>query len=300
MDDVERAIVGTAYKRHGKQNAILRGLDIAGPKLRGYIQQAKRIAKDNTLIVHCWRGGMRSGFLSWLLEFYGFKVFVLKGGYKSFRKCMLDEISKERNIQVLGGPTGSGKTEILHAIRSQGNQVLDLEGLAHHKGSSFGALGETAPPSQEMFENEIGLELIQSDAQKILWVEDESRLIGNKVIPQALWDQMRSAKVWYLDIPFEVRLDYIVKMYGVFPVEALMDATQRIEKRIGPQQTKEALQALRDGDLRKGLFYSLVYYDKAYRHKTDQRTKESVFLVSSDVVDAERNAQLILSAQNKI
>jgi tRNA 2-selenouridine synthase len=103
-----------------------------------------------------------------------------------------------------------------------------------------------------------------------------------------------------LDIPFEVRLDYIVKMYGVFPVEALMDATQRIEKRIGPQQTKEALQALRDGDLRKGLSYSLVYYDKAYRHKTDQRTKESVFLVSSDVVDAERNAQLILSAQNKI
>jgi tRNA 2-selenouridine synthase len=125
-------------------------------------------------------------------------------------------------------------------------------------------------------------------------------LIGNKVIPQALWDQMRSAKVCYLDIPFEVRLDYIVKMYGVFPIEALMDATQRIEKRIGPQQTKEALQALRDGDLRKGLSYSLVYYDKAYRHKTDQRTKESVFLVSSDVVDAERNAQLILSAQNNI
>jgi tRNA 2-selenouridine synthase len=79
-----------------------------------------------------------------------------------------------------------------------------------------------------------------------------------------------------------------------------MDATQRIEKRIGPQQTKEALKALRDGDLCKGLSYSLVYYDKAYRHKTDQRTKESVFLVSSDVVDAERNAQLILSAQNKI
>lgn len=300
MDDVERAIVGTAYKRHGKQNAILRGLDIAGPKLRGYIQQAKRIAKDNTLIVHCWRGGMRSGFLSWLLEFYGFKVFVLKGGYKSFRQRMLEEIGKNRKLHVLGGPTGSGKTEILQAFRSQGIQVLDLERLAHHKGSSFGALGETTPPSQEMFENEIGLTLMQSDPEKVLWVEDESRLIGNKVIPQFLWEQMRLSPVWYLDIPFEVRLDYIVKMYGVFPAEELINATQRIEKRIGPQQTKEALQALVDGDIRGGLFYSLVYYDKAYRHKTEQRTKESITIVSSSVVNAEQNASLILNHQKNM
>ncbi len=300
MDDVERAIVGTAYKRHGKQNAILRGLDIAGPKLRGYIQQAKRIAKDNTLIVHCWRGGMRSGFLSWLLEFYGFKVFVLKGGYKSFRQRMLEEIGKNRKLHVLGGPTGCGKTEILQAFRSQGIQVLDLERLAHHKGSSFGALGETTPPSQEMFENEIGLTLMQSDPEKVLWVEDESRLIGNKVIPQSLWEQMRISPVWYLDIPFEVRLDYIVKMYGVFPVDELISATQRIEKRIGPQQTKEALQALVDGDIRGGLFYSLVYYDKAYRHKTEQRTKESITIVSSGVVNAEQNASLILNHQKNM
>lgn len=271
MENEERAVVGTMYKQNGKQAAVLKGLEIAGPKLKDYIKTARKIPNEGTFIVHCWRGGMRSEFFSWLLEFYGFKVMVIKGGYKSFRRKVIDEFNCDRSLMVLGGKTGCGKTKILHELRRKGEAVVDLEGIAHHKGSSYGGLGEEPQPTQEQFENELGIQLLSIDTSKNLWLEDESRVIGNKVIPEGLWLQMKKALLHVLELPFEQRLQTILDDYGKFPAEALIEATLRIGKRLGPEQTKNAVAALREGDLKTGFTYALEYYDKSYQHKINER-----------------------------
>lgn len=293
MENAERAVVGTVYKHNGKQPAILKGLELAGPKLKEYIRNAKKIPNNNNFIVHCWRGGMRSGFLSWLLEFYGFRVYVLKGGYKAFRKRMMDEFTKNRTLAIVGGRTGSGKTYVLHELKKNGEQVIDLEALAHHKGSSFGALGQTTQPTQEQFENELGLELVQCNNQRRIWLEDESRTIGNKVMPETIWKAMREAPVYFLDIPFEKRLEHIVRDYGIHPLEDLIAATERIAKRLGPEQSKHAVLALREGKLQEGLAYSLRYYDKTYEHNLSKREKASVQTIAFASVDPPHIAQIL-------
>jgi tRNA 2-selenouridine synthase len=288
MENEERAVVGTMYKQNGKQAAVLKGLEIAGPKLKEYIKTARRIPNEGTFIVHCWRGGMRSEFFSWLLEFYGFKVMVIKGGYKSFRRKMIDEFNCERSLMVLGGKTGCGKTKILHELRNKGEAVIDLEGIAHHKGSSYGGLGEEPQPTQEQFENELGLVLYSLQQKNPVWIENESRMIGNKVIPEGLWNQMLQAPVQQIDIPFEERLQNIVNDYGKFPIEDLIEATLRISKRMGPEQTKLAIAALQEGDVRTAFRFALNYYDKTYtdlinqrkgvvnRHSFEQQTPEMI------------------------
>ena len=118
-----------------------------------------------TLVVHCWRGGMRSAAVAWLLDLYGFKVAQLIGGYKAYRNWVIAHFEMPYTIKVIGGYTGSGKTEILKALQEKGETIIDLEGLAHHKGSSFGALGQPKQPSQEMFENILGIALSKINAK---------------------------------------------------------------------------------------------------------------------------------------
>jgi tRNA 2-selenouridine synthase len=207
----ERAIIGTIYKQQSRQEAVIKGLEIVGPKLKELVLNAKSVAVDNTVFIHCWRGGMRSGFVATLLEMYGLDVFVLKNGYKAFRTLALKSFADQRSILLLGGKTGSGKTLILKKLKEEGQQVIDLEALAHHKGSAFGALGEKEQPSQEQFENEVAAQFFSLDSAVPVWLEDESRLIGKKVIPPALWEQMREAKIIYLNLSFETRLDYITR-----------------------------------------------------------------------------------------
>jgi len=272
----ERVIIGTIYKQQGKQPAILKGLEFVGPKLADIIAKAQLIVKNNTIYVHCWRGGMRSGSVAWLLELYGIKVFILKGGYKVFRNFVLNSFSKTFYLQVLGGKTGSGKTDILKKLTQLGEQVVDLEKMAAHKGSAFGALGEEKQPSQEQFENELAYFLHNIDYAKPLWLEDESRLIGNKVIPEKLWEQMRIAKTICIDIPFNERIDYLTKEYGKFTKEQLKESIIKITKRLGHLQTKNALTALDENDLKTACRICLSYYDKSYNHGIEQREKSSV------------------------
>ena len=139
----ERAIIGTLYVQVGKDPAVERGLELVGPKLADFVRQARELSAGKPLFLYCWRGGMRSGSMAWLFRTAGFKTFLLKGGYKAYRRSFIDLLDKYPwKIVVLGGPTGCGKTEILHRLQEKGQQVIDLEGLAHHKGSAFGALGE--------------------------------------------------------------------------------------------------------------------------------------------------------------
>lgn len=278
----ERVVVGTLYKQQGKQPAILKGLEFVGPKMMEIINKAQSCVKDNTLYVHCWRGGMRSGSVAWLLELYGIKVFTLKGGYKSFRRYVLESFAKQYNLLILGGKTGSAKTLVLERLTLLDEQVINLEKLAAHKGSAFGALGENKQPSQEQFENELATALQTIDKEKPLWLEDESRLIGNKVIPHGLWTQMRLAKTLCMNIPFEDRVEYLTEEYGKFPIEELKVSIEKITKRLGHQQAQHALLALEEGDLRTTCRICLLYYDKSYQHGMNKREKTSVEQINFD------------------
>ncbi|MHB8260403.1 MAG: tRNA 2-selenouridine(34) synthase MnmH [Bacteroidia bacterium] len=290
----ERVVVGTIYKQQGKQPAILKGLEFVAPKMIDIVSKAQSLAKNNTLFVHCWRGGMRSESVAWLLELYGLKVFTLKGGYRSFRRYVLNSLAKEYNLLILGGKTGSAKTLVLEKLIELNEQVVNLEKLAAHKGSAFGALGENAQPSQEQFENELATVLQPLVSEKPIWMEDESRLIGNKVIPNGLWNQMRLAKTMCINLPFEARVEYLTEEYGKFTKEELKTSIQKITKRLGHQRAKDALLALDEGDLRTCCRICLSYYDKSYQHGIEQRTPTSVKQITFDNLDIDLIAKQLI------
>lgn len=263
--DQERAVVGTLYKQTGRDAAMLEGLRIIGPKMAGIVEKARELAPEGRIGVHCWRGGERSASVAWLLEKAGFKeVLVLSRGYKAFREHVLASFPLPWKLDVLGGFTGTGKTELLGLLREQGEQIVDLEGLAHHKGSSYGGIGEKEQPSTEQFENLIWHALTRLDPARPIWVEDESQLVGHVKIPDPFFARMRSRTVHFIDMPVEQRAARLVQDYGAFPKEELAAATQRIQKRLGPQHAKEALEALEAGDLYRVALITLTYYDKTY------------------------------------
>ena len=273
--DEERAVVGTLYKQRGKQKAIKAGLDYFGGRMRSMVEQVEAVLKERNqskpgtgdekpaVIVHCWRGGMRSAGVAWLLDLYGFQVFTLVGGYKAFRKWVLQRFEQSYSCRILGGYTGSGKTAVLKALAQQKQPVIDLEALAHHKGSAFGAFGEPEQPTQEQFENLLALQL-EANRTTGFWLEDESQRIGKLNIPHPFWRCMRQAPVFFLDIPFEERLKHIVQEYSGHEKERYVNAIIRIQKRLGPNETKTAIHFLLDDDYASCFRILLNYYDKTY------------------------------------
>lgn len=286
FDNEERAVIGTLYKKTGRQPAILKGMEIVGPKMADMVKRTIELAKDNTIYVHCWRGGMRSGFVAMLLEMYGLNVFLLKGGYKKFRGFVLESFEKKYSIKLLSGKTGSGKTYIIKQLKEAGQKVIDIEGLAHHKGSAFGALGEKPQPTQEQFENELSIQLSALNNSTV-WMEDESRMIGRAVLPNGLWEQMRTAEVIYINLSFEERLKHIVSEYGKFSKEELKTSILKITKRLGNEQTKNALTALEEGDIETALGFCLHYYDKTYSHGLSLREKTTIKELDFNKLDVE-------------
>lgn len=278
--DEERKIVGTLYKQKSREEAIKAGLDFFGPKMRGMVEKAESILQEQKsaskeIFVYCWRGGMRSAGIAWLLDLYGFKVYSLVGGYKSFRRFVLDSFLLPFSFRILGGYTGSGKTELLQSLQQKGEAVIDLEGLARHKGSAFGNIGMPEQPSQEMFDNLLGLELYrltgsgqESDEtrnmNRMVWLEDESQRIGHVNIHSDLWKTMRRSPVWFLDIPFEERLDHIVDGYGQLDRERMINAIGRISSRLGGLETKNAIRLLEEGNTKESFRILLKYYDRWY------------------------------------
>ncbi|MFD2718775.1 tRNA 2-selenouridine(34) synthase MnmH [Hymenobacter monticola] len=265
--DEERARIGTAYKQISQEKAVHLGLEFFGPKMSAMVKQAKKLAPGKEVRLHCWRGGMRSGAVLWLLELAGFKVHLLDKGYKDYRRAVLAAFAEPRPWRVLGGLTGSGKTDVLHALAAEhGQPVLDLEGLAHHKGSAFGAIGQPVQPTQEQFENNLAAALLQLPPNVPVWVEDESRQIGRLTIPVALFEQMRQAPRYVLQVPREARVTKLAAEYGAESPAELAAAIERLHKRLGGLATQQALAAVEAGDFERMVELVLDYYDKTYTH----------------------------------
>lgn len=276
FDDAERAEIGTLYKQQSREAAVERGLAIVGPKMAGFVQQAKALTTGRQLRIHCWRGGMRSESMAWLMQTAGFEVRTLAGGYKAFRQYVLMQLGRPFQLLILGGKTGSGKTDILKALASLGEQVIDLEGMAHHKGSSFGALGQPPQPSSEMFDNQLFDVLSSLDVNQRIWVEDESHNIGKVHISQPFWQQMKRAPVIAIEVPKAARIDRLVREYADAPDEELAQSLQRIKKRLGGLHLQTAMDALARKDYCAVAAIALNYYDAAYQRGLEQKHKEQV------------------------
>ncbi len=296
----ERVKVGTTYKQQGREKAILLGFDLTGAKWSGFIQQALEIAPDKKIALHCWRGGMRSGAMAWALDLYGFEVYLLEGGYKKYRRWVLDQFGEQYNLMVLGGMTGSGKTLILHQLHELGEQVIDLEDLAQHNGSSYGSMNKLLQPSQEQFENDLATQLVQLDKNKLLWIEDESITIGKRSIPNGLWDQMKRASLLNIKVPLIQRIDFLVQEYGQLDKDFLIECTQRIWKRLGPEQTKNAVTAITEGRMADFISLVLVYYDKTYRTGIGKRSPDAIYELDCVDTNAAKNAAQILEYTHRI
>jgi len=292
----ERVKVGTTYKQESREAAILLGFDLAGPKWSGFIRTALEKAPEKKIAVHCWRGGMRSGAMAWALDLYGFQVHLVEGGYKRYRRWVLDQFEKTWPLRVVGGMTGSGKTWILHDLQRRGEQVIDLEELAQHQGSAYGTLGRLVQPSQEQFENDLAGQLHKLDKTRRIWVEDESLTIGKRMVPRTFWKGMQAAILFDIQAPAEIRVQALVKEYGSLDREFLVECTERIHKRLGPEQTKRAVTAIREGRMEDFIREVLVYYDKTYRTGLLGRDKSRIVPVPVQDGHAGENAGRVLAA----
>ena len=301
----ERAIIGTTYKKQSREAAIKAGLPLFGNKMLGMIEtveswmsekQKNNASAKPTIYIHCWRGGMRSAAVAWLLDVYGYKVIQLTGGYKAYRNWVLAQFNIPYSCKVLGGYTGSGKTEILQELQKRKYSVIDLEGLAHHKGSAYGAIGQAIQPSQEMFENSLAHSLLEQNKNKgPIWIEDESQRIGTVLIPTPLFQLMRNSTCYFLTIPFEERLNFILEGYGKFDKQSLMNATLRIQKRLGGLETKTAINHIIEGEFKEAFFILLKYYDKWYEKNVNKEPLPKIELIPiiAEKVDPLLNAGLI-------
>lgn len=292
----ERIKVGTTYKQVGREEAILLGFDLTGSKWSGFIKQALEIAPTKKIAVHCWRGGMRSAAVAWAFDLYGFEVYLIEGGYKNYRKWALNQFEKTYPITVLGGMTGAGKTKILLELKSLGQQVIDLEDLAKHQGSSYGTMNNLIQPTQEQFENDMAYQLNRLDISKPIWVEDESLTIGKRCIPKSFWNQLRTGQLIKIDLPLEQRVAYLTVEYGSLDKDFLIDCTQRIWKRLGPEQTKNAVLAIKEDRMEDFIRIVLVYYDKTYLAGLGKRNQEHIIAVPIAGMDLRSSAVKLMDS----
>jgi len=295
FNNEERARIGIAYKQQSRAIAIEIGLEIVGPKMVEFVRAVKPLVKANQVFVHCWRGGMRSGSMAWLFSLLGYTVFTLEGGYKAYRHHVLSALSQPSRYVVIGGFTGSGKTALLQHLASLGEQVIDLEQLAHHKGSAFGGLLETASPTSEQFENNLHHKLTAMDSSKPIWLEDESRHIGACYLPLGFWQQIRQSYLIILNIPAQVRLANLLIEYESVTNKALITSFRKIERRLGNEATKTAILHLESGAKEAAAKIALRYYDKSYTHSLSLKENKSHTIFAFTKIDVPYIAQTLLN-----
>ncbi len=299
FDNEERSKIGIIYKDYGKEKAVNKGLEFVANKIENLIEnfiEALNFYKSNNITskleepimkIYCARGGMRSFSISWLLERYNLRNVTLKGGYKSYRKWTLDSFNKDFELVVIGGKTGTGKTKLLKLLDENNYQIIDLEGLACHRGSTFGGLGMEKQPSNEQFENLIAEELKKFRKNKKIFVEAESANIGKCKIPHDFFKKMKIAERIEIIKSESNRLEELIKTYSIFKEQDLVDAVMRIKKRLGPQRTKIAIESIKNKDWKSVCKSVLEYYDRCYEYekigKTNLKTVNMTDLVDDEI-----------------
>tara|TARA_Y100001968_G_scaffold177265_1_gene162395 strand:+ start:4393 stop:5445 length:1053 start_codon:yes stop_codon:yes gene_type:complete len=275
----ERELIGRSYKKESRLKAVLIGLKVTLPNTKKLISLILKIVSNKngskkSLRIYCWRGGMRSKAFAWLARTIGVETYLLKEGYKSYRKWVLKQFEADLPIRLLGGKTGTGKTDLLKFINTEKIYVIDLEGLANHRGSSFGSLGMDKQPTTQQFENILAenLDKFSKSSSMEIWLEAESSYLGKCRIPKNLFTQMRNAPILEIIKNNDERVENLVKIYSQNPPNELKDAVNRISKRLGPQRTKEALIAIEEKRWSKACIAMLDYYDKCYEYEL-QKTK---------------------------
>jgi len=301
MDDAERARVGITYKQQGHEAAVRVGHrlvsgDLREARIAGWVAFG-RAHPDAWL--YCWRGGERSAIAQQWLADAGIRLPRVPGGFKALRHACLDALARAvvepRDWLLIGGRTGSGKTELLRGVAN----AIDLEGLAMHRGSAFGAL-EAEQPAPASFENALAVAWLQLGEGPLV-LEDESRTIGRIALPEPWHARMQRAPVVMLEVPFEVRCASIVREYVTEPLNAgvpaqrlharFTDALVRIERRLGGlrrQQVQQALDRAFDGGDHASWVALLLewYYDPMYDHQLAAKEARIVMRGSADAVRA--------------
>lgn len=309
FSDRERHLVGLTYKRQGTEPAIALGFSQAQPKLREMREEAWRRCRPRgharwpVVGVYCWRGGMRSRCVAWWLRQAGLAPVLLRGGYKHLKEhcahlywplstpeelaqlvrghAVADDATgagfaahTRPRIVIVGGRTGSGKTRVLASLRDQfGQQVLDLEGLANHRGSAFGWIAQLPQPTTEQYALDVAFAWRALDPARVVFVEDEGSAVGKVSVPPLLFAAMRRAPlIVKLVVPLEARLDLLVEDYAGEAAKAqtadwgprMEEAITRMGKRLGGDTVAALLARLVVGDVRGVALQLLSYYDKLY------------------------------------
>ena len=306
LDNSQREIVGKLYREQGRGLAVQRGLQFVRKRLPEIKKQVEEVIGDDRtgadeLLVHCWRGGMRSQSFAWLLEQFGRPARILEGGYKAYRRHVLHAFQKPLKLVVLSGFTGAGKTHQLKCLRERGEQVIDLEGLANHRGSAFGGIGLPPQPTVQQFQNEMAQLIDSFDSRRRIWLEDESQKIGRVVIDNRFVEQIRQAPAIFIDVSQTVRAQNLALEYGPLSIDALRLSTQKIGRRFGSENVAKAIVALDQGDLQACATILLEYYDKTYRvSQARQNRPQSYHLATESPLATTFTDKLIRAADETL
>ncbi|MFA7468476.1 MAG: tRNA 2-selenouridine(34) synthase MnmH [Desulfotomaculaceae bacterium] len=272
LNNVERSLVGKAHKLESSDRARELAMEIVAPRLPLFVYTIKKIAPKGEVNVFCWRGGDRSHFAGCILDAMGMKVNRIKGGFKSYRHYIIEYLDRElpHRAIVIHGLTGVGKTDLLLELKRNGRPVLDLEGLALHRGSVFGKIGQPPSPSQKMFEALIQDNLRRAENVGVFLVECESKRLGNLFVPDTVLDSMRRGYRVLTYAPFDLRVQRIKRDYYTETEgnpQALREAVKRLAKYLGKSKVEELNQWLDRGEVELVIEFLLeYYYDPLYKY----------------------------------
>lgn len=291
FEDDERALVGTIYKNKGRENAIKVGIDITAPKLKAFNKRFKEISTEyKHIVVYCFRGGMRSGAISKYITSQGIDVYKLSGGYKSYRRYVIDfidSIPEKFKCIVLHGNTGVGKTDFLNSLSKDGFSVLDLEKYAKNSGSVYGEIYyEEGKQTQKKFESLIFKHLFEN-GDRYVFLESESKKIGRVYIPKTLFDAMGKGYHIYVESSIKNRVNRLVDHYSNLESaddKKLINATLMLKDSLGKKTVEELIDKINIKDYKSIAKYLIEnYYDNLYKHSIDKYSYE--FTISSDEYD---------------
>lgn len=305
LNNEERKLVGTMYKQVNAFEASKRGAAMAARNIASHIErEVLDKPKGWKPLAYCWRGGKRSGSLSLVLSQIGFRITLLEGGYKAFRQALLEDIPRlapKFDWRVICGTTGSGKTRLLQALEKSGAQVLDLEALANHRSSVLGAIPGVPQPSQKHFDTRIWDALRRLDPARPVFVESESKKVGNVAVPAALIEAMRAGQCLNLVLPDEQRVALLLEDYDFFvrDSEAFCERLDALTQLRGKQVVENWKAQVRAGQIEPVVRDLLLsHYDPVYLQSMQRNFKQ--YAQAQAISPQDRSAQAMQALANEL